>query len=299
VGYFRLAVIARQEGRYDEAAAYFLRSINLNPQSPAIKNLYWNIAQCKILAGHDREGLKWADQAMATQGDLPSYRIMLLLSARAVAYYRIGQVDAAKGLVAALNEQYPFGTWRMYSPNNPDSEAETEQIRNYRNALKAVGDRDHLDPDADFGVSADDVLQIDNVALGDRTPSTAPGATTVSTDQLASMVEHGKPLVIDTMASSWYRSIPGAIGLYFHGNTHGTFIDETQKRLERKLRTLTGGDMAKPIVAMGFNVARFDGYNLALRLRHAGYTNVYWYRGGREAWEVAGKPEDAVRPADW
>ena len=34
-------------------------------------------------------------------------------------------------------------------------------------------------------------------------------------------------------------------------------------------------------------------------IRHAGYTNVYWYRGGREAWEVAGKPEDVVRPADW
>ena len=49
--------------------------------------------------------------------------------------------------------------------------------------------------------------------------------------------------------------------------------------------------MAKPIVAMSFNVARFDNYNLALRLRHAGYTNVYWYRGGREAWEVAGKPK--------
>ena len=52
-------------------------------------------------------------------------------------------------------------------------------------------------------------------------------------------------------------------------------------------------------VAVGFNVAQFDGYNLALRIRHAGYTNVYWYRGGREAWEVAGKPEDVMRPADW
>jgi len=50
---------------------------------------------------------------------------------------------------------------------------------------------------------------------------------------------------------------------------------------------------------MSSNVAYFDGYNLALRIRHAGYTSVYWYRGGREAWEVAGKPEDVVRPADW
>jgi hypothetical protein len=26
---------------------------------------------------------------------------------------------------------------------------------------------------------------------------------------------------------------------------------------------------------------------------------IYWYRGGREAWEVAGKPEEVVQPADW
>ena len=43
-----------------------------------------------------------------------------------------------------------------------------------------------------------------------------------------------------------------------------------------------------PIVTMGFNAERFQGRNLALRLVALGYTNVYWYRGGREAWEVAG-----------
>jgi hypothetical protein len=122
---------------------------------------------------------------------------------------------------------------------------------------------------------------------------------TVNTERLAAMLETEKPLVIDTMYGTWWRSVPGAVGLEFNFNTHGTFTDEVQKRLEQKLRALTGGDMAKPIVAMGFSVARFDGYNLALRMRHAGYTNVYWYRGGREAWEVAGMPEDVVRPADW
>jgi adenylate cyclase len=30
-----------------------------------------------------------------------------------------------------------------------------------------------------------------------------------------------------------------------------------------------------------------------------GYPNVYWYRGGREAWEVAGLPETAVNMQDW
>jgi hypothetical protein len=39
---------------------------------------------------------------------------------------------------------------------------------------------------------------------------------------------------------------------------------------ENELRELTGGDMAKPIVTMSFNAARFGSYNLALRIRHAG-----------------------------
>jgi hypothetical protein len=101
------------------------------------------------------------------------------------------------------------------------------------------------------------------------------------------------------MSLTWFRSVPGAIGLDFRGNTHGAFTDEVQKRLESKLRELTSGEMAKPIVAVGWNAASFDGYNLALRIRHAGYTNVYWYRGGREAWEVAGEPEEVVRPSDF
>jgi class 3 adenylate cyclase/TolB-like protein len=295
-GYFRLGVLARQEGRYEEAAGYFLTSIRLNPRDSGIRNLYWNVAFCSVMAGHDREGLEWADRAINTQGDLSSLRVRRLLSARAVARYRIGDVDTAKRLVADLNEQYPFETWRAYAPNDPDSETNREQIRAYRDALKAAGARDHLDPDADFGVPPDDVLHL---YLEGKTPTTAPGVTTSNTEQLTAMLEHDKPLVLDTMDATWYRSVPGAVGLDFNGNTHGTFTDEVQTSLEKKLREWTGGDMAKPIVAVGWNAASFDGYNLALRIRHAGYTNVYWYRGGREAWEVAGKPEDVVRPAEW
>jgi hypothetical protein len=295
-GYFRLGVAARIEGKPDEAAGYFAKTIRLDPRSPAIKTYYWNMAACRIRAGHDREGLEWADRAMTAQGDLPSSRIRYLLSLRAVAYYRTGDVDTAKRLVTELKEQYPFDTWRGYSPNDPDNQLDREKFQSYQNALKAAGHRDHLDPDADFGVPPDDVLHL---YWEGKTPTTAPGVTTLTTEQLAAMLEHDKPLVIDTMDASWYRSVPGAVGLDFNGNTHGTFTDEVQKRLEPKLQKLTGGDMAKPIVAMGFNVARFDGYNLALRVRHAGYTNVYWYRGRREAWEVAGKPEEVVRPADW
>jgi len=50
---------------------------------------------------------------------------------------------------------------------------------------------------------------------------------------------------------------------------------------------------------MGFNSENFGGRNLAVRLVALGYKNVFWYRGGREAWEVAGLPEEEMRPAAW
>jgi TolB-like protein/DNA-binding winged helix-turn-helix (wHTH) protein len=296
VGYFELGVRRRNQGRYDDATSFFAKTIQLGPRDPNIKNIYWNMAYCLITAGHDREGLEWADRAIAAEGALPTMRERYLLSQRIVAYFRLGDIDTAEQLAATFNDRYPLGTWRERSPNDPDSEMDRVLFRGIAAVLSAAGIRDHLDPSVDFGVAADDVLHSDPE---EKTPTTAPGVTTVSTEQLAAMLETGKPLVIDDMENSWHRSVPGAVGLDFHGKTYGTFKDAVQQRLEQKLRTLTGGDTARPIVAVGFNVGWLDGYNLALRIVHAGYSNVYWYRGGREAWEVAGKPEDVVRPADW
>ena len=72
-----------------------------------------------------------------------------------------------------------------------------------------------------------------------------------------------------------------------------------QARLERKITNMTNGDKSAPIVAVGWSSECFDGYNLALRLTALGYTKVYWYRGGHEAWEVNGLPEDKLIPQDW
>ena len=67
--------------------------------------------------------------------------------------------------------------------------------------MKAAGNRDHLDPDADFGVAPDKVLHEDY--FEGKTPTTAPGVTTMNTEQLASMLKTQQPLVIDTMDASW------------------------------------------------------------------------------------------------
>ena len=106
------------------------------------------------------------------------------------------------------------------------------------------------------------------------------------------------PIVIDALSSFSGLSIPGAVGLRYVGDG-GELTDVAQDRLRTTMRDLTKGDLATPIVAVGWNSESFDGRNLALRLVALGYTHVSWYRGGREAWEVRELPEMVITPREW
>jgi adenylate cyclase len=131
-----------------------------------------------------------------------------------------------------------------------------------------------------------------------HTPTRAPGVVTISTAELPHLLAAEKPVVIDTMLNWWGPSIPGAVGLKYAG-LGGDFSDEAQDRLRLKMHELAGGELDHPIVAIGWNSERFDGRNLALRLVTLGYKRVYWYRGGLEAWQVAGLPEAELKVEAW
>ena len=118
------------------------------------------------------------------------------------------------------------------------------------------------------------------------------------TAALVALLAEARPIVIDTVSNSSGRSIPGVIGLKFAG-LGDSFADASQGRLRRKMLEPTAGDLRRPVVTVGWNSERFHGHNLALRLAALGYTQVYWYRGGREAWEVAGQPETAFGVQEW
>ena len=169
------------------------------------------------------------------------------------------------------------------------------QERTIRDALYLTGLRDHADEDANFGVEPDDTLHTDLVA---PTPRTVPGAKTIRTAGLAHLLSRVSPLLIDVALDSWGRSIPGAIGL--QGTGHGAnFSDSVQARFNRKIHDLTNGDRTKPIVVFCVNSERFTGYNLVLRLVALGYTDVYWYRGGVEAWQTNNLPESDLTVENW
>jgi adenylate cyclase len=201
-------------------------------------------------------------------------------------------MDEARTSAADAIRVWPTLTVRGFYQSGGSNRVVVAQIARVREGLRLAGMRDHLDEDVHFGVPADDIPHTD---YEEPTPKTAPGTLTIRTPDLVALVEQRKPLILDT--TPWGPSVPSAIGP--RAGMGGTISDQYQEPLGRKMLQLTGGNPDSRIVTMGWNAERYQGRNLALRLVAIGYTNVYWYRGGREAWEVAGLPETQVDTQDW
>jgi rhodanese-related sulfurtransferase len=107
----------------------------------------------------------------------------------------------------------------------------------------------------------------------------------------------GRPLILGTTRPKPDFRIPGSVEV--PGVFVGDFFDaDAQHAFAQKITQLTGGNKSHPIVAAGWNSERWSGRNLALQLVALGYQNVYWYRGGLEAWDVAGLPEEPAASDD-
>jgi len=293
-GYVYLGLCKTATGHAEEEIELIQKAIRLNPAEPNLYYRYRRMGVAAVLLGRDQQAISWLEQALALNPGARRESLSGTHRLLAAAYARSGQPAEARNALAAADKSWPFDTVRSHWPEtlNPVYMA---QIRHYQEGLRLAGERDHADEDADFGVPADDGLRTETAGY---TPMSLPGAVTIRTPDLPRFIAERKPVVIDTLNYFWDHSIPGAIGLRNAG-IGGTLTDGAQERLGRKMEALTGGDLNKPIVAAGWNSERFDGYNLALRLVALGYTNVYWYRGGREAWEVAGLSETELTPTAW
>jgi TolB-like protein/DNA-binding winged helix-turn-helix (wHTH) protein/Flp pilus assembly protein TadD/rhodanese-related sulfurtransferase len=292
-GFFDLAQSKTMAGHAEEAIPLSESAIRLDPQSPWLFNRYRDLGVASLLLGRDEDAVRFLERSLSINPHYYShqwtYRFL------AAAYARTGRPADAKRALSEGDRLFPYDTVRSHWPDNPSSAVFAEQIRQMQDALRLAGERDHADEDADFNVPADAELRSYFAGL---TPTSAPGTKTIHTTELAGFLVEFRPVVIDTVSYSWGRSMPGAIGLKLAG-MGGSFTDTTQDRLRSKMRELTGNDLSRPIVAVGWNSERFDGRNLALRLAALGYSNVYWYRGGREAWEVNGLPETKLDVQTW
>ena len=284
--YNELAVCKTRLGHAETELALQAQADQLNPRSSYKSSRYRHMGVAALMLGRDHEAIAFFRRSMALFPENPANRLTYRMLA--AAHARIGQIDEARRWLSALDRLWPFDTVRGVYPEELCSPVYVQQISDCQAGLRLAGMRDHADEDADFGVPADGSLRSE---VAGRTPTEVTGRkNNPYTADLVRLLADTRPLVIDTVSNSWGRSIPGAVGLKFSG-LGGSFADEAQDRLRRKMVELTGGDLDRPVVVVGWNSERFDGRNLALRLAAFGYTQVYWYRGGREAWEVAELPE--------
>jgi len=296
LGHYQLGVCLMVLGRPAEAMPQFEQAIRLDPRSPWINGFYRRMGEASLLLGRYDDAVSWERRSIAADlgagAEFLAHRYLWIAAAHALA----GRLEDARGAAAEARRLMPTTTLRGWPTSMWTSWHSTvwlAQLAQVREGLRLAGVRDHADEDADHGVAADNVLHMRDVGW---TPIAAPGARTIRTADLPMFLEQRKPLVLDVNA--WGRSIPGAIGLRGAG-VGGSTSDPSQTRLDHEMRELTHGDLTMPVVTMGWNADSFSGRNLALRLVGLGYREVVWYRGGREAWEVAGLPEVSVVSQAW
>ncbi|HEY7581472.1 MAG TPA: hypothetical protein VH855_28075, partial [Acetobacteraceae bacterium] len=292
--YSTLASCKQFAGHSEEALALQQEADRLNPLSPWKFARIFNMGSYSLWLGRHQDAIRYFETSFALNPEVNGYTHWRYRQL-AAAYALNGQMEEARRTLAKAERLWRYDTVRSHYPDDPSGPVFAAQIRHYQEGLRLAGLRDHADEDADYGVPADGALHRD---IAGYTPKDAPGAKTIRTAELPHVLAASRPVVIDTLSYTWGVSIPGAVGLKFAG-LGGSLGDAAQGRLGRKMHELTAGDLDRPIVAVGWNPERFDGRNLALRLVALGYRQVYWYRGGREAWEVAGLPETDVTVQDW
>jgi rhodanese-related sulfurtransferase len=147
----------------------------------------------------------------------------------------------------------------------------------------------------DYGVPAQDTLR-PSEALHAPTPTALPGARTIDTATLASLLRdpQRRPLLFHVLGSM--EHLPGAIAAAPAGQGGG-FDDAAQGEFGRFLQGMSRGDASRAMVFYCGGTHCWMSYNAALRAVHLGYRNVAWYRGGLEAWRNAGLPIESAGDA--
>jgi adenylate cyclase len=250
-----------------------------------------------IMLDRSAEGIGWLESALRVVAKLPPSQLRerepwdsvaeQVKVNLAAAYALTGQIDDAHRMLASAltSERTMDFTIRYFKNAIPiyyDAQQQQQELRVIE-GLHLAGLRDQLDEDADFGVAPTPDLRENTES---PTPVRVPGATTIRTEEMVRLLER-RPLILTTAISN--PSIPGAIltGL----GLGGSLSDEWQTALGKLVGQATQGNKQRAIVVFSYSINRWHSYNLALRLVALGYTNVYWYRGGWEAWDAHDLPK--------
>lgn len=138
----------------------------------------------------------------------------------------------------------------------------------------------------DFGVPPQSNLR--NGQFHAPTPTSLPGGQVVTTQALAQAMQGGMPLVLIEVLGGSY-GLPNSYTAPALASP-GSLNDGVQQQANQWLWQITGGDQSIAVVVYCSDPMCWLSYNAALRVQAAGYRNVFWYRGGIQAWQMAGLP---------
>ncbi|WPP45281.1 PQQ-dependent catabolism-associated CXXCW motif protein [Pseudomonas sp. AN-1] len=136
------------------------------------------------------------------------------------------------------------------------------------------------------------------------TPASVKGAQTIDTATLQQLLASDQPpVLIDVFRRPWlhgrfasdepHHNIPGSLWLanVGEGRPEAQWLDYFAHYLERA----SGGDRARPLVLYCKSDCWLS-WNASRRAAALGYTRLYWYRDGIDAWQQAGLPVQAATP---
>jgi adenylate cyclase len=290
------ARILRAEGRVDEALTAYTALMRSSGHFRA------DVAGCLIALGRSAEAVPLLEEAIRPDRDMRAH--FSRYWALGVALVHIGRYEEAIGWLRAANEGFsgsiPSISWNLaiayaHAGNVADARRELQEfrkrmggvftVRYLRHAVGALGEDyvrevggpfmallpDHTAEDADAGLPTTEGVRSANL-IG-RTPFGAPGVSTIKTSELRALIGDGEastsgelPLLLSTTCSNCLRvTIPGTN--FVPGAYRDGVLDDAKRQA---LKVLVD------------------------RLLH-GDPNVSWYRGGLEAWDVAGLPETRLK----
>jgi rhodanese-related sulfurtransferase len=127
--------------------------------------------------------------------------------------------------------------------------------------------------------------------LNDITPLTLEGVKTIVTQDLAKLIKSVTPPRILEVSGVAREVIPLTQSIAFGGNAlEDTALDASFNERFSALLALMAPDKNAPLVLYCFGRNTWFSVNAALRAKNAGYTNIYWYRGGLESWTAGRLP---------
>ncbi len=273
-------------GHLDAAAVPIEASLRLDPEGPHSKQRYQRLGSIQLFAGRHREAI--ASLQMAAAGDvLPAAgqgswgrleRVQLML----IAAYAATDLERARAIYASYAKIWPYrSVWRI-GTLAPKTLGSLAGFKNFLDALAQAG----MDRFADE--TQDDHVQSSGTPLtgGDFTPTPldVPGASRIDTPGLITLLHGGSPaLVIDLGTGT--AVLDGAVWGDSTARSAGddAFVD-------RQASAFLGRFPNAPIVVMADGTCGVASYNATLHLVSRLGKQVYWYRGGEEAWAKAGLP---------